>query len=60
MALVDAANDGHPDVKEVIVRSLHEIGKRQPEMVLTSIKGYLIKHQKVSTADNVFCVKHLI
>ena len=49
MALVDAANDSHPDVKGVIVRSLHEIGKRQPEMVLTSIKGYLIKHQKVGT-----------
>ena len=51
---MDAANDSHPSVKEVIIMSLHEIGKRQPEMVLSSIKGYLIKHQKVSIVHALF------
>ena len=31
----------------MIMTSLHELGKKQPEMVLSAIKGYLIKHQKV-------------
>ena len=47
LALVDAANDKQPEVREMIMTSLHELGKKQPEMVLSSIKGYLIKHQKV-------------
>ena len=32
----------------MIMTSLHELGKKQPEMVLSAIKGYLIKHQKVT------------
>lgn len=47
LALVDAANDKQPEVRSMIMTSLHELGKKQPEMVLSSIKGYLIKYQKV-------------
>lgn len=48
LALIDAANDKQHEVRQMIMTSLHELGKKQPEMVLSAIKGYLIKHQKVS------------
>ena len=47
LALIDAANDKQREVRQMIMTSLHELGKKQPEMVLSAIKGYLIKHQKV-------------
>ena len=47
LALIDAANDKQLEVRQMIMTSLHELGKKQPEMVLSAIKGYLIKHQKV-------------
>lgn len=47
LALIDAANDKQQEVRRMIMTSLHELGKKQPEMVLSAIKGYLIKHQKV-------------
>ena len=47
LALIDAANDKQHEVRQMIMTSLHELGKKQPEMVLSAIKGYLIKHQKV-------------
>lgn len=47
LALIDAANDKQPEVRQMIMTSLHELGKKQPEMVLSTIKGYLVKHQKV-------------
>lgn len=47
LALIDAANDKQQEVRQMIMTSLHELGKKQPEMVLSAIKGYLIKHQKV-------------
>ena len=47
LALIDAANDKQPEVRQMIMTSLHELGKKQPEMVLSAIKGYLVKHQKV-------------
>jgi len=47
LALIDAANDKQQEVRQMIMTSLHELGKKQPEMVLSAIKGYLLKHQKV-------------
>lgn len=47
LALIDAANDKQHEVRQMIMTSLHGLGKKQPEMVLSAIKGYLIKHQKV-------------
>ena len=38
----------------MIMTSLHELGKKQPEMVLSAIKGYLIKHQKVHVQMYVY------
>ena len=50
MALIDAANDKQKEVRQMIVASLHEIGKKQPELVLSTIKAYLIIHQKVKSS----------
>ena len=47
LALIDAANDKQSEVRQMIMTSLHELGKKQPEMVLSAIKAYLVKHQKV-------------
>ena len=49
MALIDAANDKQLEVRQMIMTSLHELGKKQPEMALSTIKEYLVKHQKVLT-----------
>ena len=63
MALIDAANDKQKEVRQMIVTSLHEIGKKQPEMVLSTIKAYLVKHQKVSVitfqCDQIFDIVNL-
>ena len=48
MALIDAANDKNSEVRQMIMTSLHELGKKHPEMVLIIIKEYLGKHQKVT------------
>lgn len=53
VALIDAANDKQLEVRQMIMTSLHELGKKQPEMVLSAIKGYLVKHQKVWCAVQV-------
>ena len=47
LALIDAANDKQSEVRQMIMTSLHELGKKQPEMVLSAIKAYLVRHQKV-------------
>ncbi|XP_067055526.1 maestro heat-like repeat-containing protein family member 1 [Acropora muricata] len=57
LALIDAANDKQPEVRQMIMTSLHELGKKQPEMVLTAIKGYLIKHQKLIQGHRVVLLK---
>ncbi|KAJ7383167.1 Mroh1p [Desmophyllum pertusum] len=57
LALIDAANDKQHEVRQMIMTSLHELGKKQPEMVLSAIKGYLIKHQKLSQGHRVVLLK---
>lgn len=57
LALIDAANDKQQEVRQMIMTSLHELGKKQPEMVLSAIKGYLIKHQKLSQGHRVVLLK---
>lgn len=57
LALIDAANDKQPEVRQMIMTSLHELGKKQPEMVLSTIKGYLVKHQKLSQGHRVVLLK---
>ncbi|XP_048576780.1 maestro heat-like repeat-containing protein family member 1 isoform X2 [Nematostella vectensis] len=57
VALVDAANDKQDGVREVIIMALHDIGKKQPEMVLTTIKAFLIKHQKLSLGHRVVLLR---
>ena len=48
-SLIDAAFDKSKDVREDMSRTLHELGKRQPLLVLSLCNSYLIKHQKVSS-----------
>ena len=46
-ALVDAAYDRDKDVRKDMVRSLHELGKQQPIIVLSVCGCYVTKHPKV-------------
>ncbi len=46
-ALVDAAHDKDANVRRDIMRSLCELGKKQPLLVLSICSCYLNKHQKV-------------
>lgn len=57
MALIDAANDKQLEVRQMIMTSLHELGKKQPEMALSTIKEYLVKHQKLSHGHRVVLLK---
>ena len=52
-ALIDAAYDKEPHVQDVICNSLCEVGKKRPNLVLSSCHGYLLKHSKVGTAGVV-------
>ena len=56
MALIDAAYDKKVEVRQDIARALYELGKKQPELVLSSCNSYLNKHQKVSAEK---CVSKL-
>lgn len=57
LALIDAANDKQSEVRRMIMTSLHELGKKQPEMVLSAIKAYLVKHQKVCICACLLIIK---
>ena len=46
-ALVDAAFDKKPNVRNDMTSALHNLGRKQPELVLSSCNLYLNKHQKV-------------
>lgn len=52
MALIDSANDKDKSVKGVVSSSLHELGCKQPALVLSSCLNYLVKHAKVGS---LFC-----
>ena len=49
MALIDAAFDRSEDCQDIIGLSLFNLGKKRPELVLSSCNSYLKKHSKVST-----------
>ena len=54
MALIDTAYDKDPKVRENISASLLELGKKQPELLLTSCLVYLHKHAKVHVRYKLF------
>ncbi|XP_033117617.1 maestro heat-like repeat-containing protein family member 1 isoform X2 [Anneissia japonica] len=52
-ALVDAAYDKKPEVRNIISSSLVDIGKQQPTMVLSCCHVYLKKHSKLQREHRV-------
>ncbi|XP_071959367.1 maestro heat-like repeat-containing protein family member 1 [Antedon mediterranea] len=52
-ALVDAAYDKKPEVRNIISSSLVDIGKQKPGMVLSSCHVYLKKHSKLQKDHRV-------
>ena len=46
-ALIDAAYNKEPRVQDVVSMSLCEVGKKRPNLVLSSCHSYLLKHSKV-------------
>lgn len=49
MALIEACYDKEQSAREAVVHSLHDIGKKQSILVLTSCETYLHKHKRVSS-----------
>ena len=49
MALIDAAFDRSEECQEIIGLSLFNLGKKRPELVLSSCNSYLKKHSKVKS-----------
>ena len=47
MALIDSAFDRSEDCQTIIASSLFNLGKKKPELVLSSCYSYLKKHSKV-------------
>ena len=47
MALIDAAHDSDSSTKEIIENSLFDLGKKKPDLILSSCYSYLKKHSKV-------------
>ncbi|XP_014675278.1 PREDICTED: maestro heat-like repeat-containing protein family member 1 [Priapulus caudatus] len=48
LALIDAAFDKKEEVRVVISHSLHELGKKQPRLILGAAHSYLCKHPKLA------------
>ena len=48
MALIDAAHDHDISTREVIENSLFDLGKKKPDLILSSCYSYLKKHTKVN------------
>lgn len=53
LALIDAAYDKKSDVRHDMTTALHNLGKKQPELVLSSCNIYLQKHQKLVQGHRV-------
>ncbi|XP_012944683.1 maestro heat-like repeat-containing protein family member 1 isoform X2 [Aplysia californica] len=53
MALIDAAYDHDPSTREVIENSLFDLGKKKPDLILSSCHSYLKKHSKLSLDHRV-------
>jgi 3-methyladenine DNA glycosylase AlkC len=47
MALINSANDDNGQVRNSLARSLQDIGKKQPNLVLVSCYDFMVKNQKV-------------
>ena len=60
IALIDVAHDKKQEVRDDISRTLYELGKRQPFLVLSSCNSYLNKHQKVCICFYLFMVNQSV
>ncbi|XP_052229832.1 maestro heat-like repeat-containing protein family member 1 isoform X3 [Dreissena polymorpha] len=53
MALIDSAFDRSEDCQDIIAISLFNLGKKKPELVLSSCYSYLQKHAKLAQGHRV-------
>lgn len=63
MALIDAAFDRSEDCQEIISSSLFNLGRKKPELVLSSCYSYLKKHSKLAQGHRVAilqCMERII
>ena len=51
LALVDAAFDKKVDVRTDMTRALHNLGRKQPELVLDQCHSYLTRHEKLAQGE---------
>ncbi|KAJ8303306.1 hypothetical protein KUTeg_019702 [Tegillarca granosa] len=63
MALIDAAYDKEEECREQICDALFDLGKKKPELVLSSSYSYLKKHAKLTQGHRVVllqCMERII
>lgn len=63
IALIDAAYDRNEECQDVIGVSLFNLGKRRPELVLSSCNSYLKKHSRLAQGHRVVilqCMEKII
>ncbi|BFZ13379.1 hypothetical protein BsWGS_16418 [Bradybaena similaris] len=53
MALIDTVNDNDETTKTVIANSLFDLGRKKPDLVLSSCHSYLKKHLKLASEHRV-------
>ncbi|KAL4234897.1 Mroh1p [Mactra antiquata] len=63
MALIDAAFDRSEDCQDIISSSIFNLGRKKPELVLSSCYSYLKKHSKLAQGHRVVilqCMEKII
>lgn len=60
LALVDAAFDKKLDVRDDMITALHNVGRKQPELVLKQCNIYLNRHQKLVQGHRVLLLDIMI
>lgn len=60
MALIDSAFDRNEECQDIIGLSLFNLGKKKPELVLSSCYSYLHKHSKVCLFSVYLCIVQLL
>lgn len=63
MALIDAAFDRSEECQDIIAASLFNLGRKKPELVLSSCYSYLKKHSKLAQGHRVVilqCMERIV
>lgn len=59
VALVEAANDADPRVRASIAKSILEIGKKQPDLVLSTCNDHLLKNLKTPREHRIILLNSI-